>query len=123
MRLVVFGDRNWDNPERVETCIIAMWDQFAIYDDEFLVISGGARGADTHARLACEKHGFIFLEFSAQWDKFGRAAGVIRNQQMIDEGRPDQGLAFHKDISKSKGTLDMFRRLQKNNIACSVINY
>lgn len=102
--------------------ILATWTQFP-EDEEFVVISGGARGADTHARKACEKHGIDFIEFPAQWDKFGRSAGPIRNQQMLLEGRPTHGLAFHQDLEKSKGTKDMVQRLKRNGVAVTVINY
>lgn len=44
--------------------------------------------------------------FKADWDKHGKAAGPIRNQQMLDEGKPDLVLAF----AGGKGTDDMCRR-------------
>ncbi len=121
MRLLVCGDRNWDEPERVEDAILFTWAEYD-HSEYFLVISGGARGADTHAREACEKHGITFLEFPAEWDKHGRKAGPIRNQQMIDEGEPMQALAFHHDLAKSKGTKDMVRRLNLNNIPVAIFD-
>ena len=121
MRLLVFGDRNWEDPKRVEFMILGYWDQFGCYEDEFVVISGGAPGADTHAREACEKHNFDFIEYPAKWNIYGRAAGIIRNQQMIDEGKPTDGIGFHKDISNSKGSKDMLQRLTKHGIPCHII--
>lgn len=35
-----------------------------------------------------------FTEFPADWDKYGKSAGYIRNQQMLDEGCPDYVVAF-----------------------------
>lgn len=42
----------------------------------------------------------------ADWDGLGRKAGPIRNQRMLDEGKPDLVVAFPGD----KGTADMVRR-------------
>ena len=46
--------------------------------------------------------------YPAQWDVYGRRAGPIRNQEMIDEGKPDGVVAF----PGGKGTADMVRRAE-----------
>lgn len=79
----------------------------------FTVIEGDARGADRLAGEWAEEQGEQPLRFPADWEKYGRAAGPIRNQQMLDEGRPDLVLAFSRDITKSKGTKDMVTRAHK----------
>lgn len=72
-----------------------------------VVIHGGARGADSLAgRWARETHGVVEETFPADWDKHGKAAGPIRNQQMLDEGRPNLVVAF----PGGAGTADMVRR-------------
>jgi len=43
----------------------------------------------------------------ADWEKYGKASGPIRNRKMFKLGQPDLVLAFHNDIYKSKGTNDM----------------
>ena len=56
------------------------------------------------------------IKFPADWNKYGKAAGVLRNQQMLDEGHPDLVVYFHKDIENSKGTKDMIIRAIDANI-------
>ena len=56
------------------------------------------------------------IKFPAEWDKYGKAAGVLRNQQMLDEGYPDLVVYFHKDLENSKGTKDMVTRAVDNKI-------
>jgi len=51
--------------------------------------------------------GLVVAAYPAQWDKYGRAAGYIRNRQMLVEGKPDSVFAFHERISTSKGTKHM----------------
>lgn len=47
------------------------------------------------------------LPFPANWDKYGKKAGPIRNAQMLEEGRPNLVLAFHDNLQFSHGTKDM----------------
>ena len=70
------------------------------------VIHGGARGADTVAARWAEAHSLEVVKFPADWQRHGRAAGGIRNQQMLDEGHPDAVVAFPGGV----GTADMVRR-------------
>lgn len=68
-----------------------------------LLIEGGARGADYMAREFAKWSGIPTQTFEADWTKHGRAAGPIRNQQMLDEGKPDLVVAFEG----GDGTRDM----------------
>jgi YspA, cpYpsA-related SLOG family len=70
------------------------------------IISGMARGADSLAAEWAIRFGFLLHKFPADWAKHGRFAGPIRNQEMIDEGKPDLVIAF----AGGKGTADMVRR-------------
>lgn len=76
------------------------------------IISGMAPGADTFAAEWAERFGFPLLKFHADWAKHGRAAGPIRNQRMIDEGKPDLVVAF----PGGRGTADMVRRAKAAGI-------
>ena len=72
-----------------------------------VVIHGAARGADSLAgRWAREMHGVTEEAFPADWDKHGKSAGPIRNQRMLDDGKPDMVVAF----PGGAGTADMVRR-------------
>lgn len=78
------------------------------------IIHGGARGADWFAHLFCDSPKGARREerFPADWKTHGRAAGPIRNQRMIDEGKPDLVIAF----PGGRGTADMVRRARRANI-------
>ena len=58
------------------------------------VISGGATGADSVAIDWAVVNWVPCTEYKADWKKYGRKAGPIRNKQMLDEGKPDLVLAF-----------------------------
>ncbi|HVM95122.1 MAG TPA: hypothetical protein VMT89_01980, partial [Candidatus Acidoferrales bacterium] len=58
------------------------------------------------------------LGFMADWRRNGRAAGPIRNQQMLTEGKPDLVVAF----PGGRGTRDMVNKAKAANVAVTVID-
>lgn len=76
-----------------------------------VVVHGGATGADAianawaFAQRAAGRE--VYVEcYPAEWAKYGKAAGPIRNQKMLMETSPDLVLAF----PGGKGTADMVAR-------------
>ena len=114
MVVLVCGSRSLCRLYRIYDCLKSMVVS--------LVLAGGCRGADTLAACAAQACGYPFREFPADWQKFGKAAGPIRNQQMLDEGKPDLVVAFHENLEKSKGTKDMIRRAIRQGIPVWLIN-
>jgi hypothetical protein len=112
MRLLVFGDRNWKSYLPIEREIKRR--------DPDVVIEGEAPGADSLARLVCESHDIAVVKFPADWRKYGRAAGPIRNRQMLDEGKPDEAIGFHANIAKSKGSKNMKEQCEKRGIPVTI---
>ena len=48
------------------------------------IVSGGARGVDTCAAEYAKAHGLKLTEFLPEYSRFGRAAPILRNQQIVD---------------------------------------
>jgi len=83
--------------------------------EDVVFISGMAKGADQIPFELGDLDEWGGVEkYPADWDKYGKKAGPIRNQQMLDEGKPDLVLAFPTE--KSRGTYDMIRRAEKAGI-------
>lgn len=114
MRVLVCGDRNWTEYK----CILA---RLQSLPPDTVVIHGGCRGADQLARQAAQALGFQTIEFPARWKRYGRAAGPIRNKQMLCEGKPDLVLAFHHNLGKSRGTADTVRRARTAGLPVEVL--
>lgn len=100
MRVLVCGGRDFS-------------DRDAVYDelDRLMptmsaLMCGGAPGADTIAWDWGWSRNFHCERYHADWREHGRAAGPIRNQRMLDEGKPDLVIAF----AGGRGTADMVRR-------------
>lgn len=102
MKILVCGDRNFTDQDLMDDTLAF----FRTDIDE--IIEGEARGADTLARIAAEKYSIPVRKFPADWDKYGKGAGPIRNKQMLEEGQPDMVLAFL--AKESKGTRNMLQQ-------------
>ena len=92
INVLVYGGRDFTWEENVFEWldyIFADWD-----DDEVVVISGMARGADTLGLEWAKRRGMRTLMFPANWKMNGKVAGFIRNQQMLEEGKPDYAVEF-----------------------------
>ena len=111
MKVLVCGDRNWTDREAIRSWLSKLQDWG--YDT---IIQGHARGADKVSASEAKCMRLKVLTFPAKWEQYGRAAGPIRNQEMLDVGEPDLVVYFHNDLSKSKGTADMVRRAKKAGI-------
>lgn len=74
------------------------------------IIQGGAKGADYHALQFAIENNIPYETFMADWDKYKKGAGPIRNKQMLIEGCPDFTVAF----PGGNGTLDMIAQSIKN---------
>jgi hypothetical protein len=114
-KVLVCGDRNWTNADLIRT-------ELQKIDDIELVIHGACKGADRIAGIVAKGLGIPVQEFPAQWKVYGKGAGPVRNHEMLDEGHPDRVLAFHNDISKSKGTAHMVSISTKAEVPTKVIS-
>jgi hypothetical protein len=98
-RVLVCGGRSFNDEAR----LFAVLDSYDNERDFTVLIEGAARGADTLARKWAEAKKIPVLPFPADWKRHGRAAGPIRNERMLREGKPDLVIAF----PGGKGTAHM----------------
>lgn len=102
MRILVCGGRDFADSDLLNRTL----DQLAKTHFIEAVIEGNGRGADRMAGFWARKHGIDNLKYPPDWDRYGAAAGPMRNQEMIDDGRPDLVIAF----PGGRGTQDMIKR-------------
>lgn len=79
-----------------------------------LIVQGAALGGDHMARRWADKNGVEHtgMKFEAEWDKYGRGAGPIRNKRMLDENPIDLVIAFQG----GSGTANMVKQAQERGI-------
>lgn len=110
-----FGDFTGDEERVVEAVrFLAVF-----YGDKLRVMHGDAKGADRLAGKAAVQFGVPVKSFPADWKTHPKAAGPIRNQQMLDyliwcrsKGHSVQVVAF----PGGKGTADMVERAEAAGI-------
>ena len=111
MRLLVCGSRTFEDVKVVCDFLDGLNQRGSRVTT---LIHGAARGADNHAAAwAAEMNDYEdgeieILAFPADWDRHGKRAGYVRNQQMLDEGKPNLVVAFvDKPLAESRGTAMM----------------
>ena len=112
--ILVTGSRHWSNWDAVYNAIKNLKPP-----KDAILVHGGATGADRIAYACAGQLGIKSIAVRADWSKYGKAAGPIRNQEMIDTYRPDVCLAFPWE--DSRGTWDCVQRAKKAGIKVIVI--
>ncbi len=87
---------------------------------DIVIISGAAKGVDSAAADFAVCNYCQLEEYPADWKKHGKAAGAIRNRQMLREGKPDLVVAFL--APSSRGTRDMVNAATEAGVPVKVIN-
>lgn len=114
--VLICGDRNWDDDRLIRH------QMYHRLPEGSTVIEGGARGADQIAGRLADKLGLNHKTFKADWDRYGKAAGAIRNNKMLDQ-KPNEVWAFHDDLHRSKGTAHCVHEARKRNIPVRVFSH
>ena len=126
-KVAVVGSRDFNDYELLKSTlfdyfkcpycdIIHMED---IYYNDNEIISGGARGVDSLAEQFAKEYGFQTKIYQAEWDKYGKSAGYIRNQYII----ADSTIVFAFWDGKSKGTNHSIELAKKMNKELRIIMY
>lgn len=114
MRILVCGHREFDD----WNLLCSTLEPYASSDN--IIIEGEAKGADFLARVWAKWQCMSYEPYPADWKTYGKAAGPIRNKQMLVEGKPDLVIAF---LAKgSIGTKDMIKQSKEAKVEVVVVN-
>ena len=80
MKLLVCGGRDFNDYDAVYKEIVFLYNNTSITE----IVQGGAKGADSLGEIVAKEIGLSCIEFPANWNKYGKGAGHIRNKQMLD---------------------------------------
>ena len=103
MKILITGDRNFSSLGK--KIIENLFQQ--LKEKDVMIIHGHCpSGADHYADTCANNLKIPVKRYPANWKKYGKAAGPIRNRQMIEIEKPNVVFAFHDKIEASKGTKD-----------------
>lgn len=108
MKVLVCGSRYWTDVAAIRYALSSL-------PKDTIIIHGAANGADSIAGEIARELGFEERPYPANWTAHGKAAGPIRNSEMLMKehlpGDPiSHVLAFSKDFANSRGTKDMCQK-------------
>ena len=107
MKLIIAGSREGFTYEDVVEAFDSLID--AVVSE---IVSGGARGVDRFGEQLAKARGIPLTIKPADWDKYGKSAGYIRNKEMAEYA--DALLALWD--GESRGTKHMIDLAKKNNL-------
>lgn len=112
-KLAVVGSRNFNDYEKMEASLSDLVDKVS------QVISGGAKGADLLAQKWADENNIPFVAILPDWKKNGRAAGPMRNREIIESC--DFCIAFWD--GKSRGTASSIRFCEKQGKRVTIVKF
>lgn len=122
LKVIIAGSRTWSPTlEAVDYALQELWrsafiDEFAVSEIE--VVSGTASGADRAGESWARANAVPFCQFPARWSEYGKAAGMMRNQDMADYA--DAAVVFW--AGQSTGSANMAANMIMRRKPCLVFN-
>ncbi len=111
MKIAIIGSRTFNNYDQMKKVLGE--------HQVSLVVSGGARGADKLSEQYAKEKNIETLIFLAEWDKYGKSAGFIRNKKIVDNA--EMVIAFWD--GQSRGTKNSIDYANKTNKPVKIINF
>lgn len=116
MRIGIVGSRYFTN---MKLMVKVLKYNMKERDDITLIVSGGAKGADTLAERYAEGKGIETKIFLPDWNKYGRKAGFLRNIDIVKNS--DLVFAFWDGISP--GTKHLIDLCKQYKVECIVTKF
>ena len=113
-QVIIAGDRDYLDKENIRHHMLALWNEIGPY----AVISGNARGVDTVSGNLAADARIPISDYPADWDKYGKSAGPVRNRQMLNHPATHL-LAFLSE--GSRGTLNMVNQADEAGIHVTIV--
>ena len=115
MILSIVGTRDYTNYDNFKNIVNKYIEEVGIPQE---IVSGGAKGVDTLAEIYAHEHNIPIKIFKPDWSKFGRAAGILRNTDIINYSTHVLALPNEKSV----GTIDSINKAKLQNKFLKVVN-
>ena len=116
MKLAIVGSRTFNDYALLANTVFSSLCPLDYIEE---IISGGAKGADMLGENFAENNGIPFTAYKPDWNKYGKSAGFIRNQTIVDNC--DMVLAFWE--GESRGTADTIEKAKKAKKPTFIVYY
>lgn len=116
------GSRDFDDRTIIETLVHGVLSVATLRGRPLVIVEGETRGADRLSRVEAEMVGVKVVRVPADWDQYGKRAGILRNIEMLETYKPELVIAFSDDIENSKGTRHMATVAKKAGVPVYVVS-
>ena len=114
MKLAIIGSRDFNDYPLLVDSINSL-----VEESITMIVSGGAKGADSLGEKYANENNIPIKIFKPDWKKHGRAAGFIRNVDIVKES--DTVIAFWD--GKSRGTENSINHARKMDKGLLIVHY
>lgn len=123
VRVIIAGGRDFTDynllKEKVDYYL-----QNAINNDyKIIIVSGTAKGADKLGEKYAKEKGYEIAYFPANWDKYKKRAGYLRNQEMSTYAKEQNGALICFWNGNSRGSKHMIDIAKKDKLHIRIVNY
>ena len=123
IRIIIAGSRNFNDYALLEKALNKYIEDTKINPDEIEIVSGHARGADSLGELFAKNNKLQLTKFPAQWDKYGKSAGFLRNREMANYALQETGVLFAFWDGQSRGTNHMINFSREKGLEVHVVQF
>lgn len=118
-KIIIAGGRDFNNYKLLKDNVDFYLSEAIKNGDSIEIVSGKAKGADSLGEKYAKEKGYSIDEHPAKWNKLGKRAGYVRNEEMA---KVSHALIAFWD-GKSKGTKHMIELAKKYNLKVRVVTY
>ena len=122
-KVIIAGSRNFNDYDKMLKALDDLGIHLINIIDKIEIVSGHARGADSLGERFAKDYKYPLKIFPADWDKYGKAAGAIRNEQMARyASEADRGILVAFPLGESRGTRNMIKLAKQYGLEVNVID-
>lgn len=101
-KVIIAGSREFDNYDMLKEKCDKILSRKVNEGEEIVIVSGAAKGADTLGEKYAEEKGYKIERYPANWDKYGKRAGYLRNKKMAEVS--NACIVFLSSKAENKGS-------------------
>lgn len=118
-KVIICGSREFDDYELLKSKCDAYLSRKFNSGEEIVIVSGTARGADLLGEEYAKERGLRVEKYPADWNKFGKKAGYLRNKKMAEVG--NACIAFLSNKGENIGTRMMISIAKEKNLLIRIV--
>lgn len=118
-KVIIAGSREFDNYDMLKEKCDKILSRKVNEGEEIVIVSGTARGADTLGEKYAEERGYKIERYPANWDKYGKRAGYLRNKKMAEVS--NACIVFLSSKAENKGSKMMISIATEEKLLIRVI--